>query len=199
MTAAGEASTSDNAPLFEATGAELSVLAGGSWTATGDSLVNAGSNAAAEPWLTLTHVPQATVAVEAEIRVTGQLETVCDQSFGLASGSPGAGLVFGAGVLYPCSGGEPLARLTNVAAWENGYNADSPLGEGMIDPGDGWHTYRFEIDAGQARLLVDGTEVASGTLDPAIDPAATDVEVGIWSQGVALEVRQIAVTPLPDG
>jgi hypothetical protein len=139
------------------------------------------------------------VAVEAEIRVTGQLESVCDQSFGLASGSPGAGLVFGAGVLYPCSGGEPLARLTNVAAWENGYNADSPLGEETIAPGDGWHTYRFELNGGEARLLVDGSEVTSGKLDPSIDPAATDIEVGLWSQGVALEVRRIAVTPLPDG
>ena len=189
-----------NDVIFEAPGdAAFATLASGSWSASADSLVNQGSNAIAEPWLALTTAPSPAFALEAEIRVNGLLDTVCDQSFGLAGGSPGAGQVFGAGLLFPCDSDTARARLTDVSVWEDGYNADPVVAEETFDPGAEWHTYRFELRGDRLRLLVDGVNVVSGKLDAAVDPAATDAQAGIWAQGVELEVRKVSVHPLPAG
>ena len=60
--------------------------------------------------------------------------------------------------------GFAASRLTDVAVWEDGYNADPALAEETFDPGNEWHTYRFELRADELRLLVDGKDVVSGTL-----------------------------------
>ena len=87
--------------IFEAPGRnDLETLASGSWSASADALVNDGTSAVAEPWLVISAVPNAAFAVEAEIRVNGRLDSVCDQSFGLTAGVPGAGQVFGGGLLF---------------------------------------------------------------------------------------------------
>lgn len=172
-------------------------LASGSWQAEGKRLVNPGDSATAERWLTLATVPQTSFAVEAEIHVDGLLQSVCDQSFGLSGGSATAGPMEGGGMLFPCGGGSPRARLTDVLVWQDGYNADPVVTEKDFDPGDGWHTYRFEVRDDQMRLLVDGVAIVSGSLQNPIDPTATDVEAGIWSQGVGVEVRRVTVLPLP--
>jgi hypothetical protein len=178
-------------------GVTFASLASGSWSATDDTLVNTGSDAVAERWLDLAKVPDSTYAIEAEMRVTGVLKTVCDQSFGLVGGSPDLSKVFGAGLIFPCDSGQPQARLTDVTVWQDGYNADAALGEAAYDPGDAWHTYRFEIHGDRLRLLVDGVAVANGS--PQVAPGWDNAtqEAGIWSQGVALEVRRLAVIPLP--
>ncbi len=184
----------ESATILEASSeADFSPLASGSWAATETGLVNEGSNAVAEEWLRLATVSNPDFALEAEVRVDSVLATVCDQSFGLAGGSPSAGSVFGAGVIFPCAGDSPRARFTNATTWQDGYNADSLIAEAPFDPGDAWHTYRFELANGAMRLLVDGEEVLSGSSDPAIDPAASDVETGIWSQGIGLEVRRVTI------
>jgi hypothetical protein len=184
--------------VFEAPGRnELEGLASGSWSVSEDTLVNPGSSATAEPWLVLSAVPSADFAVEAEIRVSGRLESVCDQSFGLTAGSPGAGQVFGGGLLFPCASDTARARLTDVTVWEDGYNADPVLAEETFDPGNEWHTYRFELRGDELRLLVDGADVVSGTLDAPIDPSTADAEAGLWAQGVHLEVRKVSVHSLP--
>jgi hypothetical protein len=184
--------------VFEAPGRnELESLASGSWSVSEDSLVNPGSSATAEPWLVLAAVPSADFAVEAEVRVTGRLASVCDQSFGLTAGSPGAGQVFGGGLIFPCAAETPRARLTDVAIWEDGYNADPALAEETFDPGNEWHTYRFELRGEELRLLVDGKDVVSGTLEAPIDASSGDAQAGLWAQGVELKVRKVSVHVLP--
>jgi hypothetical protein len=184
--------------VFEAPGRnELETLASGSWSATADALVNPGSSAVAEPWLVLSAVPSADFAVEAEIRVTGRLESVCDQSFGLVAGSPGANQVFGGGLIFPCASDTPRARLTDVSVWENGYNADPVLAEETFDPGNEWHTYRFELRGDDVRLLVDGADVVSGTVGAPVDASSGDAQAGLWAQGVQLKVRKVSVQVLP--
>ena len=184
--------------VFEAPGRnELESLASGSWSATADDLVNEGSSAVAEPWLVLSAVPSTDFAVEAQIRVTGRLESVCDQSFGLTAGSPGVGQVFGGGLLFPCASETARARLTDVSVWEDGYNADTVLAEETFDPGNEWHTYRFELRGDELRLLVDGTDVVSGTLEAPIDVSSGDAQAGLWAQGVQLKVRKVSVMLLP--
>jgi hypothetical protein len=184
--------------VFEAPGRnELETLASGSWSATADALVNPGSSAVAEPWLVLSTVPSADFAVEAEIRVTGRLESVCDQSFGLVAGSPGANQVFGGGLIFPCASDTPRARLTDVSVWENGYNADPVLAEQTFDPGSEWHTYRFELRGDDVRLLVDGADVVSGTVGAPVDASSGDAQAGLWAQGVQLKVRRVSVQVLP--
>ena len=188
------------ATRFEVPGnAEFQTLAAGSWTASETALVNAGSSAIAEPWLVLTTMSAPAFAVEAEIRVNGLLESVCDQSFGLVGGSPDAGAMFGAGLLFPCDSDAARARLTDVAVWEDGYNADPVLAEEPFDPGADWHTYRFEVRGDQLRLIVDGAGVVSGAPEAVADFTAADVEAGLWAQGVDVEVRRVSVEPLPSG
>jgi hypothetical protein len=184
--------------VFEATGRdELETLASGSWSASADALVNEGSSAVAEPWLVLSAVPTADFAVEAEIRVNGLLDSVCDQSFGLTAGSPGAEQVYGGGLIFPCAAESARARLTDVSVWEDGYNADPVLAEETLDPGDDWRTYRFELRSDELRLLVDGADVVTGTLDAPIDISSGDAQAGLWAQGVELEVRKVSVQSLP--
>jgi hypothetical protein len=188
-----------NGVVFEAPGRnELETLASGSWSATADALVNEGSSAVAEPWLVVSAVPSASFAVEAEMRVSGLLDSVCDQSFGLTAGAPGVDRVYGVGLLFPCAAETARARLTDVSVWEDGYNADPVLAEETFDPGDDWHTYRFELRGDDLRLLVDGADVVTGTLDAPID-ASAEGQAGLWAQGVGLEVRKVSVHSLPPG
>lgn len=197
-TASEEAAKPKRDASFEASSkADFVALASGPWAASADGLVNEGDQAVSERWLTLSSVSSPHFAVEAEIRVTGVLDTVCDQSFGIAGGSPGSGLVFGGGVIFPCSGEGAKARLTDVTVWEDGYNADAVIAEKAFTPGEKWRTYRFELRGDRLRLLVDGVGVVSGSIDPSIDPAALDAEAGLWSQGVGLEIRRVAIYPLP--
>jgi len=189
----GDVATEPATILDASSEADFSPFASGSWAATETGLVNEGSTAVAEEWLRLASVANPDFALEAEIRVDSVLATVCDQSFGFAGGSPSAGLVFGAGVIFPCASDSPRARFTNATTWQDGYNADPLIADATFDPGDEWRTYRFELKDGEMRLLVDGEEILKGSADPAIDPAASDVETGIWSQGIGLEVRRVMI------
>jgi hypothetical protein len=190
-----------NGVIFEAPEAvPFAAVATGSWSAVDDVLVNEGSNAIAEPWLRLTSVSAPAFAVEAELRVTNLLDEVCDQSFGLTGGSAETGQFLGGGLLFPCGATSPRARLTDVANWADGYNADPVLAEEDVDsdfdPKADWHTYRFELRDSGVRLLIDGVGIV--TAPPAtIDASADEFEAGIWAQGVGLEVRHVAVYPLP--
>jgi hypothetical protein len=171
-------------------------VAAGSWRATPGTLRNDGTTADAEPWLMLTTVPGAAFAIEAEIRVNAQLDTFCDQSFGLAGGNATAGQVYGAGILYPCEEESTRARLTDISVWEDGYHADPIIADNEFDPGNDWHTYRFELRDGTIRLIVDGVGMVTGAIDPTLT-AADGGEAGVWSQGVNLEIRRVEVSPLP--
>lgn len=193
LTLEGDAAAEPATILDASSAAGFLPLASGSWAATEIGLVNEGSNAVAEEWLRLALVPSSDFTLEAEARVKSVLTTVCDQSFGFTGGSPAEGSVFGAGVIFPCADDSPRARFTNATTWQDGYNADPTLAEAPFAPGDEWRTYRFELKNGEMRLLVDGEEVLSGSADPAIDPASSDVETGIWSQGIGLEVRRVTI------
>lgn len=195
----GDAATANMAIMRADSRADFAALASGSWSTSDDMLVIAGANATSEPWLKVASVPSPDFAIEAEMRVTMVLDSVCDQSFGVVGGSPGASQVYGGGILFPCSGDGDEARLTNISDWEDGYNADVALSENRFDPGEDWHTYRLELRGNRLRLIIDGVGIVTGKLDTPIDPGATDAEAGLWSQGVGLEVRRIAVYPLPAG
>jgi hypothetical protein len=197
-TEAATTPTEDDGVIFEAPGRnELENLAAGSWTASADALVNPGSSAVAEPWLVLTAVPSVDFAVEAEMRVNGVLSSVCDQSFGLTAGVPDADQVYGGGLIFPCAAETARARLTDVSVWEDGYNADPALAEEPFDPGDDWHTYRLELHGDDLRLLIDGADVVSGTLETPIDTSSGEAQAGLWAQGVELDVRRVVVESLP--
>jgi hypothetical protein len=187
----------DDAPFAAPAEVSFASLATGSWTASTDTLVNPGSSAVAEPWLTLTAAPAATFAVEAEIRITGLLDSVCDQSFGLVGGSPSGQTVYGGGLLFPCDGSSPRARITDVAVWQDGFNADPVVAEEPFDPGDDWHTYRFEVRGDRLRLIVDGERLVGGEPPVQVDPSLPEIEAGLWSQGTGVEVRRVEVLPLP--
>jgi hypothetical protein len=183
--------------LFAAPGAvPFADLARGSWSAIDGALASDRNAALAEPWLVLVPVPAEAFAVEAELRVTGLLATVCDQSFGLVAGAPGAGQVYGGGVLFPCAEQPSRARLTDVSVWADGYNVDPVLAERDFAPGDEWRTYRFELRGDRLRLIVDGVELLAVDR-PAPAPGAAENEVGLWAQGVGVEARRIEVFPLP--
>jgi len=197
-TEAATTPTEDDGVIFEAPGRnELENLAAGSWTASADALVNPGGSAVAEPWLVLTAVPSVDFAVEAEMRVNGVLSSVCDQSFGLTAGVPDADQVYGGGLIFPCAAETARARLTDVSVWEDGYNADPALAEEPFDPGDDWHTYRLELHGDDLRLLIDGADVVSGTLETPIDTSSREAQAGLWAQGVELDVRKVVVESLP--
>ena len=86
--------------------------------------------------------------------------------------SPDADQVYGGGLIFPCASDKARARLTDVSVWEDGYNADPVIADETFDPGDDWHTYRFELRGDQLRLLVDGADVvyrnAGGADRPAV-------------------------------
>ena len=169
----------------------------GSWSATDDLLRSDGAGGLAEPWLALAAVPSAAFAVEADIRLVGLIENVCGQSFGLTGGSPSAQQWYGGGIHFPCENAPREARLTDVSVWQDGYNGDPVIAQALYDPGDGWHTYRFEQRGDRIRLIVDGIGIAGGMLAAPLDPATTDGQAGIWTQGAAIEIRRIAVYALP--
>jgi hypothetical protein len=90
-----------------------------------------------------------------------------------------------------------VARLTDAGDWADGYNADPVMANAAFDPGTGWHTYRFEVRGDQLRLLVDGVAVVSGAAETPLDAQVSDAEAGLWSQGVGIEIRRVAVYQLP--
>ena len=175
----------------------FSALASGSWSATDDLLSSDGAGGIAEPWLPLAAVPSPAFAVEADVRLGGLIDNVCGQSFGLTAGSPSANQWYGGGVHFPCENAPREARLTDVSVWQDGYNGDPAFAQALYDPGDDWHTYRFELRGDHVRLIVDGIGIADGMLAAPIDPATTDGQAGIWTQGAAIEIRRIAVYTLP--
>lgn len=190
--------TLSNGAVFSAPDdSPFALLAAGSWEASADMLRNDGSSADAEPPLSLASAPTANVAIEAEIKINGVLESFCDQSFGLAGGDPSAGRFFGGGVMFPCAGDNAHARLTDASTWQDGFHADPLIAENEFDPGGDWRTYRFELRGDTLRLIVDGVGIVSGALESPLDDSVV-TEAGIWSQGVDLDVRSIKIFPLPD-
>ena len=105
--------------------------------------------------------------------------------------------MYGGGLIFPCASDTAQARLTDVSVWEDGYNADPVIADKTFDPGNDWHTYRFELRGNQLRLLVDGADVVTGKLEAPIDAASADAQAGLWAQGVQLEVRKVSVQLLP--
>lgn len=192
--------------LFVAEKNDLAALAAGSWLADAGGLRNDAVTVVAEPWLVFPHRPDGEAyALEAEIKVAGAIEGRCNQNFGLVAGAangpaPGAPL-FGGGIIYSCTagnlaGGPTLARLSDLATWNSGYFQLASLArkEFAPTPADGWHVYRLEVDGADVRLLVDGKEVA--TTQGAAASLSGPSQVGLWSQGVRLAVRRVAVLPV---
>lgn len=187
--------TPEPEPIFEAASVpQLTGLAGGSWTIADGQLLSAGPQNA-EPWLVIPETPPSdNYALEAEIRVRELVPGVCAQSFGLVAGNP-AQSVFGGGIFYPCQ--QPTrARLTDVTNAADGYNGDVELAAEPFTLAPGSHTLRLEVRGEEVRLLIDGKTVTEATVQRR--PGGSSEQVGIWSQGVRLAVRRVAIFELPD-
>lgn len=181
-------------PLYAAEdAADLAAWASGSWSTAEDQLVYEVATNDAQPWIVGPYQPDDDAyAVEAEVRVRSTDPSVQCQTFGLVTDTAGAAQ--GAGVIFPCQGEPVRARLADVSAWTGGYFLAPELAAKAFDPGEEWHTYRLEVDGRERRLLIDGDEMAVGTVPTVAAGAPT--EIGLWSQGVGLGVRRVAVLPL---
>lgn len=182
--------TATAAPLYAAVGTDLASWSGPDWAYGEGVLANDGGGVTGQPWLAAPYqVPRAAYAVEADIRVVGLAAGKCEQSFGVVAGG-GAGVVWGGGVIFACDG-VARARITDVTDWTDGYNQDRLLAATAFDPGQGWHAYRLEVDGNRLRLVIDGRPVLAATDDAAATGDGPG-QVGLWSQGVRLEVRRVA-------
>jgi hypothetical protein len=185
------APTATPMPLFSASRDDLADWTGPGWTYADGILANDGTGIANRPWLAAPFVPpDGPYAVEARIRVRGLASGVCEQSFGVVAGGSG-GIVWGGGVVFGCDGAAH-ARVTDVTDVTDGYNRDRVLETAAFDPGDDWHIYRLEVDGNRLRLLVDDRLVLEASDDESVQDGEPGV-VGLWSQGVSLEVRRVAV------
>ena len=187
-------------PLYLAQADGLASWGGLDWRFDGNLLINDGASVTAQPWIV---GPQPAIvdggyAVEVEVQVRGVTAGYCEQSFGVVTVGPDGFTPLGGGMLYLCDGSKPVARITDLGAWADGYNRDAALASTRLDPGPGWHTVRLEIAAGELRLLIDGEVATTATL-AAPAAGAREVTVGLWSQGVQLDVRRVAVVPLSEG
>jgi hypothetical protein len=181
-------------PLFLAERNDLAAWASPGWSYADRLLTNDGTQLSGQPWLTVPFAPPGRrFAVEAEVRVLGLASGVCEQNFGLVAGN-GGGIDWGAGVVFGCDGAIH-ARLTDVTDWSNGYNRDRVLDDATFDPQNRWHRYRLEVDGNRLRLLIDGRPLLEATDDQAAE-GADDGTIGLWSQGVRLEVRLVTVLAL---
>lgn len=59
-------------------------------------------------------------------------------------------------------------------------------------PGGGWRSYRIEAKGNSVRVLVDGAQVVSAVDNHYLTPG----QVGIWSNGIQVNVRSFKVTAL---
>jgi len=179
------------AALYLASGEDLSQWSGPNWGYENGLLVNDGGGIVSQPWLEAPYeAPDGGYAVETEIRVVGVASQHCEQSFGVVAGGKD-GVVWGGGVIYACDGVR-RARLTDVTEWSVGYNLHRQLDSAEFDPGQEWHSYRLEVDGNHLRLLIDGQPVLEADDEGATGEAGTG-QVGLWSQGVELEVRRVSV------
>ncbi len=163
-------------------------------------LVSDGSAVFAQPWIAGPVVPPSDggYAIEAEVRIDGLAAGFCKQSLGLVAPLPNGGFL-GAGLIYECDASgavaDTRARLSDVSDYTNGYFQDPEFAAELLDLASGWHTLRLEVDGGRLRLLIDGdlvltARVGAGTV------ANPGNALGLWSEGVKLSVRRIAVVSL---
>ncbi|MFM9106292.1 MAG: hypothetical protein ACKOWF_06295, partial [Chloroflexota bacterium] len=173
-------------------------LAAGSWTFPGDVLTRAAAPAQGEYWLVAPAAsPPGPFAVVAEIAVDPPAETACGASYGLVVNAQA--VVWGAGIAFPCGeGGEPVARISDIANPADGYAADRVIRQkpAGIDPA-GWHTLRLEVRGNDLRLFIDG-EIALKAEDPLLwdADASPPLSVGLWSDGLQTQVRRLSIYPI---
>ena len=182
---------------YDATGsAALREWADASWSMDGDLLVNPNAPIVAEQWIVgPERLPRGGYAIVAEVRVRDLADDVCNQSFGVVAGND-AEVVWGGGLLFPCNSSTARARLTDLTDWRDGYDRDQELADREVDLDDGWHELRLEVRGADLRLLIDGEEVLTARDPRAGEVVTADSQFGLWSQGVNVSVRRIAVYEL---
>jgi hypothetical protein len=189
------ASPTPPSPLYLAdAGHGLDAWTGPNWSLDDGALVNDGRGVDTAPWISAPTLPEldGSYAIEAEIQVLGVARGYCEQNFGIVAIAADSGISFGGGLLFTCDEA-PLARITDVTDWTDGYNRDPPLASRRLDLEPGWHTFRLEIQTDWVRLLIDGVLVLEADRDPTRPAESSDPKVGIWSQGVQLAVRRVAI------
>ena len=135
-------------------------------------------------------------AVEAEFQVLGVASGFCEQNFGVVAVAADGATYLGGGLLYFCDGSKPMARITDVSNWVDGYNRDQEFSSARLDLGTGWHTLRLEVGPGGVRLLIDDKMVLEGVDPTGVAGGSQTAQWGVWSQGVRVAIRRIAVEPL---
>lgn len=183
-------------PLYVAENADdLAAWATGSWSVSNNQATYDPPSELPQPWTVLPYRPEGgAYAIEAEIRVRELLAGFYCQSFGIMTEVGGSPL--GAGVIYPCTQPPSRAHIVDLTnAVSGGYNAAPELTAEPFDPGDGWLTYRLEVRGSDLRLLIDDDEVIEATAATA-GSGGTEAEIGLWSQGVRLDVRRVEVLAL---
>lgn len=146
-------------------------------------LITDGSGANA--WVSAPHEPDAIAnyAVEWEARV---LKNGCGYDSFFGAGSQGGDIQVVSE--HPCG----------TSIWDTHLDV---VGSGILastedfDPGDGWHTYRLEIEANRVRLLIDGGVVLEATDNRLISDSTGPVGIACgWK--IQLEVRSFKVIVL---
>jgi len=184
-------------------GADLRAWTGPSWRADGATLRSDGSAVFAQPWISGPVAPpiRGGYAVEAEFRIDGLASGYCKQSLGVIVPLP-SGAFAGAGLIYECDGSGDVigsrARISDVSDYTDGYFQDPEFAAKPLDLESGWHTLRIEVEGDTMRLLVDGDLVLTAAVTKSVVRNPENA-LGLWSEGVEVSVRRIAVVALADG
>jgi len=85
--------------------------------------------------------------------------------------------------------GGPLeaARITRPGPY-----GPKPIAKAKFNPGKDWHLYRVDADGNTLKLLIDGAVIAKGVDNKYLSAG----QVGLWSDGVQLNVRSFKVLRL---
>ncbi|HZT07355.1 MAG TPA: family 16 glycoside hydrolase [Chloroflexota bacterium] len=167
------------------------------WSSTGALLQNDGSDFGDANWLgglwnlhwvAAPYAPPpslANYAIEAEVQVMRRPQ--CG-SFGVVAGG-----AYQIG-LHMCSADSPPTLSVRAHNPQLSARSNSPqlLANLPLDPGDGWHLYRIELDGPDLHVLVDGVVVAD-IHDAGAGPAGP---VGLWDDHTELAVRAFRVLGL---
>lgn len=179
----------------------LSAWSGSGWTMDGGELINDGDTILGQAWVSgpIMPPPSGDYAIEVEFQIDGIAPTYCKQNFGLVAPAPEGGWFVGGSVLYECDGSGPRARITDVSDWTNSYFQDRELAtKGVfLQPGSGWHTLRLVVESSTVMLYLDGEEILIADVDSSGFDNPQEA-FGLWSEGVRLTVRRIAVLSLDD-
>lgn len=124
----------------------------------------------------------ANYAIEVEVQIVRQTHNNCSDN-----GFFGVG-----GRLSSSNGGWTGYQMVVGQGSENITDYNTRLTSGSLDPGNSWHTYRFELTGTNLKLKIDGALVIEASDAKYLDPG----QLGIWSSALYLNIRSYKVIAL---